>query len=131
MKRAALVAFAVLLLVLALGGGAFAQTPQDIYEDYVLDGSLDGTYTEAELRAFLDSALIHQYGDPSMMTALDSAVRSMLGGVSGGVSGGTSGGDGRSNFPFTGVHLVLMALGAAALAGGGVGIRRLVTGSRG
>jgi len=83
MKRATLVLVAALFFVLALSGIAFAQTPQEIYEDYVLDGRMDGDYTDAELQAFLENALIHQYGDPAVMIAIDSAIRGLLGGGGG------------------------------------------------
>lgn len=111
MRRAVLLAVIALFLVLALGGAAFAQTPQDIYDDYAADRVLDGTYTDAQLEAYLADALVHQYGDPAILTALDAAVRGIL--------------SSRSTFPFTGAHLVLMILGAGALAAGGVGLRRL------
>jgi len=83
MKRATLVLVAALFVVLALSGIAFAQTPQEIYEDYVLDGRMDGDYTDAELQAFLENALIHQYGDPAVMISIDSAIRGLLGGGGG------------------------------------------------
>ncbi|MBN1320241.1 MAG: hypothetical protein JXA87_05280 [Thermoleophilia bacterium] len=111
MRRAVSLVVIALFLVLALGGAAFAQTPQDIYDDFAADNDLDGNYTDAQLEGYLGDALVHQYGDPTILTALDAAVRGIL--------------SGRTSFPFTGVHLVLMALGAGALAAGGVGLRRL------
>ena len=113
MKRVMLVGLAALFLVLALSGAAFAQTPQEIYDDYAADRDLDGTYTDAQLQAYLDNALVHQYGDPAILTALDTAVRGILGGGDRGV------------FPFTGAQVALLAIGAAVLIGGGIGIRRL------
>ena len=110
MRRAVSLVVITLLLVLAVGGVALAQTPQEIYDDYAADQKLDGDYSDAQLQAYLDNALVHQYGDPAILTALDAAVRGILS---------------RTSFPFTGVHLILMGLGAAALAGGGVGLRRL------
>ncbi|MBN1320243.1 MAG: hypothetical protein JXA87_05290 [Thermoleophilia bacterium] len=115
MKKALLVALAALFLALALSGAAFAQTPQEIYDDYAFDRDLDGTYTGAQLQAYLDNALVHQYGDPAILTALDSAVRGILGGGE------------RSSFPFTGAQVALLAAAAAVLIGGGIGIRKLAS----
>jgi hypothetical protein len=63
------------------------------------------------LQAYLDNALVHQYGDPTILTALDGAVRGIL--------------TGRPTFPFTGAQLALIAGVAAVLVGAGIGIRKL------
>ena len=111
MKKVILVAVAALFLVFALSGVAIAQTPQEIYDDYAADRDLDGSYTDAQLQAYLDNALVHQYGDPAILTALDSAVRGIL--------------SGRSSFPFTGFQLALLAGVCAVLVGAGIGIHKL------
>ena len=112
----------IVVLVIAIGcafltwtGVALAASPQDIYDDYIADGHLDGTYTTAELQAFLGDASLHQYGDPTIVSSLDVAVSSMM----------TSSTDGRHTFPFTGAQLALMGFAALALIGAGVGLRRL------
>mgnify|MGYP001143696135 FL=1 len=54
MKKIALLTLLVIALSLVFTGVALAATPQDIYDDWAADGDLDGTYTEAELRAILE-----------------------------------------------------------------------------
>jgi len=112
MKRAVALLVIAVVLVLTLSGAVLAATPQDIYDDYAADQKIDGTYTEAEWRAWLDNAYMHQYGHQPWVTALDNLARGVL--------------EDRDEFPFTGAQLALMALGALALIGGGVGLRRLV-----
>jgi len=111
----------MVVLVLALSGVALAASPQDIYDDYAQDQKLDGTYTEAELQAYLGDAGVRQYGSASVLAALDAVVKGLL---SSGDDEGADDGD-RDTFPFTGVEVLLMALGGTALVGGGAAIRRL------
>lgn len=110
MRRAALLGLLVGVLVLGLVAVAQAATSQDIYNDYAQDRDLDGTYTDAELQAYLNDATIHMYAPGPITSALDKLVRKRL----------TSRGD----FPFTGFEITLMLAGAALLVGGGVVIRR-------
>ncbi|OFW61961.1 MAG: hypothetical protein A2133_07140 [Actinobacteria bacterium RBG_16_64_13] len=117
MKRAAKLLLIAAFLVLALSGVALAASAQDIYNDYLDNLRLDGTYTEVELRAFFGDASLHQYGDPALVTSLDTVVSSML----------TTE---RDSFPFTGAQLALMALAAIGLIGGGIGLRRLARSHR-
>jgi hypothetical protein len=112
MKKAILLVVAVVAVFLAISGVALAASPQDIYNDYAADGRLDGTYTDAELRAYLADATLDQYGDPAILTALDGVVQGILE-------------EGRGTFPFTGVQLSLIAFAMVALIGGGIGLRRL------
>ena len=112
MKKTLLLVLTVLLLSAIFGTWAFAATPQDIYEDYADNGKLDGTYTDAELRAYLNDATLHQYPpDAIKVQELDSLVRGML--------------DGRDRFPFTGFEITLLAVGVVVLLGAGLGLRRL------
>ncbi|OFW61963.1 MAG: hypothetical protein A2133_07150 [Actinobacteria bacterium RBG_16_64_13] len=111
MKKMVFFLLAVVCLVLALSSVALAATPQEIYNDYASDGSLDGTYTDAELQAYLDDAWLDQYGDPAILTALDAIVNGIL--------------SGHEEFPFTGAEVALMGLAVLALVGGGMGLRRL------
>lgn len=115
MKKAILLAVAVVALVLALSGVALAASPQDIYNDYAADQKLDGTYTREELLAYLSDATLDQYGDPAILTALDGVARGLIDSSQGG----------RDTFPFTGVQIALMAFAVVALLGGGVGLRLL------
>jgi hypothetical protein len=110
-KKALLLVVVTAVLLLTLSGVALAATPQQIYDDYEDNGVLDGTYTDAELIAYLNSAYVHQYGDPTILTELDSLVRSIL--------------SARDRFPFTGVEITLFVIAALALAGAGLGLRRL------
>lgn len=112
MKKVVLFVALTAIVVLALSSVALAATPQDIYNDYAADGKLDGSYTDAELRAYLADALLDQYGDPAVLLALDGVVNAKLG-------------EGHEEFPFTGAQIALMAFGAMALVAGGFGLRRL------
>src|SRR4030067_3720091 len=78
MKRAAKLLLIAAFLVLALSGVALAASAQDIYNDYLANLRLEGTYTEVELRAFFGDASLHQYGDPALVTSLDTVVSSIL-----------------------------------------------------
>jgi hypothetical protein len=110
-KKALVLIVVTMVLFFALSGVALAATPQDIYDDYDDNGRLDGTYTDAELIAYLNSAYVHQYGEPTVLTELDSIVRSIL--------------SARDRFPFTGFQIALFVIVALALVGAGVGLRRL------
>lgn len=111
MKKIVLLLSLVAVLMVVLGGFAFAATPQDIYDDYADNGVLDGTYTDAELQAYLDDATLHQYGDPTVVSELDALVRGLL--------------SARDRFPFTGFEAGLVALGVVALLGVGLGLRHV------
>ena len=114
MRKVVLTGAIAVFLVLALTGVALAATPWQIYEDYAADGRLDGSYTNAELRAYLNSAYVDQYGSIVIITELDSLVKRIL--------------TARDRFPFTGTETVLAALSLCALVGAGVGLRRLARG---
>jgi hypothetical protein len=117
-KRAVFLVTTVVFLVLAFSGIALAATPQDIYYDYAADQKLDGTYTNAELQAYLADPWVDQYGDPAVITLLDGVVAGLIASPS-------DDGDNRGEFPFTGAQFALLALAAVALVGGGVGLSRL------
>jgi hypothetical protein len=110
-KRVIIFSTVVVALVMAFSGVALAATAQDIYNDYAGNGKLDGTYTNAELKAYLNDATIGQYADEATKGELDTLVTSMLKGN-------------RGEFPFTGMELALLALGAVVLVGAGVALRR-------
>ncbi|MBU2603175.1 MAG: hypothetical protein KKA32_13575 [Actinobacteria bacterium] len=111
-KKMILTVALALVVVLALGGVALAATPQDIYNDFADNGKLDGSYSKAELEAYLADATVHQYGDPYNLGVLDTLVKQML------ASSTTT------TFPFTGLEIALIAFGAVALLGGGLVLRR-------
>ena len=110
MKKVFLLAGVAVLLFFALTGVVLAATPQDIYNDYAQNGHLTGTYTDQELQAYLNDAATHQYGNPTVVAGLDQLVKSTLN---------------RSEFPFTGAQLALIAVIAVVLIAGGFALRRL------
>jgi hypothetical protein len=57
-------AFVVFAAMLVWAPGALAASPKEIYRDLADNGRLDGTYTQAELRAFLQNATVQGYGNP-------------------------------------------------------------------
>ncbi len=117
MKKTVLLMGLVAILLVALGGFAFAATPQDIYDDYDDNGVLDGIYTDAELQAYLNDATLHQYPpDAAKVNGLDALVRGLL--------------TVRERFPFTGFEVGLIALGVLALLGVGLGLRRVARAKR-
>lgn len=59
---------AVFAAALVIAPGALAATPEDIYKDLADNGRLDGTYTQAELQAFLQNASVQGYGNPVLVT---------------------------------------------------------------
>ena len=62
-KRLVFLVLGVLVISLVMTSVALAYTPQDIYDDFADNGKLDKHYTDAELRAYLNDATLHQYGD--------------------------------------------------------------------
>ncbi|MBN1630195.1 MAG: hypothetical protein JW990_10555 [Thermoleophilia bacterium] len=109
MKKVALFGLLVVLLVMTISGVALAATPQDIYDDYAADSKLDGTYTEAEYRAYLADATVHGYGAPAVLDSLDKEVTKLLGS--------------RDDFPFTGFEVLFACIAVVAIIGGGLVLR--------
>jgi hypothetical protein len=106
----ALLAAAVLLSAPAAYGATAAQIRADL-----ADGRLDGKYTNAELKAFLQDARSQGYPPPGG-NVVGSA------GVPTGAQGEAAG-----LLPFTGVDLALLVAGATALVLVGFGLRRLAS----
>jgi len=109
-RRILLSTFVALVMLLIVVPVALAATPQDIYDDYRDNGKLDGTYTQAELLAYLNDPTIHQYGDSSILEPLDDLIRDMT--------------KQREVMPFTGYSLLLVAGGALLFIGVGLLLRR-------
>jgi len=133
MRNTIITAMVVLVLLLAFGGTALAASPQDIYNDYADNSRLDGTYTIAEIEAYLGDATVHQYGSPAVLTPLDALLTKVLGAMKSGddyaaalakALGTTTDTGDRDTFPFTGAELVVILFGAVALLGGGFALRR-------
>ncbi len=111
--------------LLLLASAALAATPQDIYNDYVADGRLDGPYSKAEIDAYLNDASVRQYGQADTLSALDTLLKGALPYIDSGdtladalakAAGGEK--SGRSSFPFTGLPLAALALGVLSITGG-------------
>ena len=133
LRRTSITVLAVaLVLVFGLGGVALAASPRDVYNDYADNAKLDGTYTAAELGAYLNDATVHQYGSADVLTPLDTLVTKVLDAMDAGDDFATAlakalgtDTDGRGEFPFTGMELIVVGLGAALLIGGGLTLRRV------
>ena len=112
MRRAVFITLVFAVMMMLFSGVALAATPTDIYNDYADNGKLDKTYTDAELRAYLNDATLAQY-PPSAATKgeLDTLVKSLLN-------------QERGEFPFTGMEMALLLVGAVVLVGGGVALRK-------
>jgi hypothetical protein len=111
LKRVVLVILGTLVIALTAGGVAMAgHTPLEIYNDFLADGHLDGTYTTAELKAYLNDSQLHEYYDTSVTDRLDDAVRELVT---------------RETFPFTGFQLLMAGIAVVVLIGGGIALRRL------
>ncbi|MBU2603202.1 MAG: hypothetical protein KKA32_13720 [Actinobacteria bacterium] len=121
----------VAILVLAAAGllmlasAAPAASPQDIYNDYVTDGRLDGPYTQTEIDAYLNDATVRQYGDVGTLGSLDALLKGALPYLESGdtlsdalAKAAAGEQSGRSRFPFTGLPLAALALGVLGVVGG-------------
>jgi hypothetical protein len=116
------VVLAILAAVFVGVPGALAAGPRDIYKDLADNGRVDGTYTRAEMNAFLQSASVQGYGNPVIATPQPAG--DVAGAVTDPVEAeplsetATVG-----TLPFTGAELGLLGLVGAALLGGGVLLR--------
>lgn len=131
-------AFTILASVL-LAASASAATPGEIAQD-LRDGQLDGSYSQADLQGYLQSAMAQGYGNP-VVTPVTPAPTSQVAGVAtpsqpaGAPTSGVAGAQKTSEqplaatgrvgtLPFTGVDLALLTIGGAVLLLLGVGARR-------
>jgi len=96
----------VLLTTAAVAGPPW--TPQDIYDDFAKNGKLTRDYTDSELKAYLNDAVVPPYADRSIMDRLDDAVMDLLD---------------RDEFPFTGFQLMIAGIVVVVLIGGGLALR--------
>jgi hypothetical protein len=109
-KRVILVILGSLVLTLLLTAAAVAWTPQEIYDDFALNGTLTRDYTAEELQDYLNSAPTRAYGDVDITDRLDDAVMDLLD---------------RDTFPFTGFQMMIAGIVVVLLVGGGVALRLL------
>ncbi|HWG55189.1 MAG TPA: hypothetical protein VNT58_01575 [Gaiellaceae bacterium] len=61
MRRGIVMGLVAALAAIVMVPGAVAATPEEICRDLTDNGRLDGTYTQAELAAFLQSATVQGY----------------------------------------------------------------------
>lgn len=112
MRRILLITLGVAIMALAFSGVALAAaTSQDIYDDYADNHKLDGNYTDAELEHYLNDSTHGQYDDEATRGELIALITSRLN-------------KDRGEFPFTGMEMALLLLGAVVLVGAGVALRR-------
>lgn len=124
-KKMVLLVLGVLVITLMAATVAVAaHSPQDIYDDFADNGRLDVHYTDAELRAYLDNATLSQYADSSIKDRLDDTVVTMLTNRTGPTDPTDPAKPGRDTFPFTGFQLMIAAIVAVVLVGGGIALRR-------
>ena len=67
MKKLGTGILAILSVAVLWAPAALAATPEEIYKDLADNGRLDGTYTQAEMDAFLQSAAVQGYGNPTVV----------------------------------------------------------------
>ena len=110
LKRLIFLVLGILVISLVVTGVALAATPQEIYDDYALNGPFPADkYSDADLRAYLNDATLAQYGDPTVKDQLDNYVNELLT---------------RETFPFTGFQMMIAGIVAVVLVGGGIALRR-------
>lgn len=109
-KRVVLLVLGSLVLTLLLTAAAVAWTPQEIYDDFALNGKLTHDYTDKELRAYLDDSTLDQYLPVDVKDRLDDAVMDLLD---------------RDEFPFTGFQMMIAGIVVVVLVGGGIALRLL------
>ncbi len=138
MGRARITTAVVFLSAAALiaAPGAFAASPQEIYNDYADNGKLDAKYAPSDLERALNNAVVQGY-KPDNTTGLKPAVEEQVNESTGtsGSSGSSAGGSGTAGgttpaktsggLPFTGLDLSLIALGALGLILLGAALRRV------
>lgn len=67
MKRLGTGILAVVSAVVLWAPAAVAATPEEIYNDLADNGQINGTYTKAEMDAFLQSPAVQGYGNPTVI----------------------------------------------------------------
>lgn len=117
-------------VALVLAPSAVTATPDDIARD-LADGRLDGTYTRAELSAFVKNATVQAYPQPGVAGAEKVVTRPQP------ASRGRAGAERvlqparpGGALPFTGIDLVLMTAGGAGLLALGAAMRRVARNRR-
>ena len=109
----------MVFVALAVSSIAFAATPSQIYADYADNSRLDRQYSDADLQAALNSAVVQGYGRPTVTPGFRTAVKQQLN------EDVAETAQPRSTLPFTGIDLALLTAGAVALLLLGWGFRRI------
>lgn len=144
MRRGRIITGTIIVMAAAMlsVSSAFAATPSEIAKD-LADGKLDGTYSQQELANYLKNATLQGYPPaPQPPGGEAPANPPASGGVAGAQSPPPAGSQGPAggvqgeqsplgetqqvgSLPFTGVDLMLLAAGGAALLLIGLGARRV------
>jgi hypothetical protein len=106
----------MVMLALAVSSTAMAASPSQIYADYADNNRLDKAYSDSDLQAALNSAVVQGYGNPAVTPGFRTEVKQQLSEESVAT---------RSTLPFTGVDLALLTAGAFVLLLLGWGFRRV------
>jgi hypothetical protein len=124
-SRGAVLAVAVAALLVA--PAALAATPEQIYRDYAEDSRLDGSYTESDLQAALQSTVVQGYGDQPVVAGLQPAIQSQIAAQQQQPLETVQESEG---LPFTGLDLALLTAGGLFLLAFGLSMRRLAKAKR-
>jgi hypothetical protein len=109
------------LAVLAVGVGAAAAAPRDVYRDWADNGRLDQNYSVGELEAALADTTLQGYGDEQFRPTVQEEIGVLQSGSPTPLDDTASLG----TLPFTGVDLALLFGGALLLLLVGFGMRRV------
>jgi hypothetical protein len=99
---------------------AFAATPEQIYNDFASDGTLDGQYTVAELQSALQNPIGQGYPRNEVVTELRPTIQRQIAAQQPLQQEVERGG-----LPFTGLDLALLTAGGLFLLAFGFSLRRL------
>jgi hypothetical protein len=100
---------------------ALAATPEQIYDDFAADGSLDGSYEIADLQATLQSPIVQGYPDDTVVTQLRPTIQRRVAAQRQPLEEAVE----RGGLPFTGLDLALLTAGGMFLLAFGASLRRL------
>ena len=133
MRRGTIISGITAVVVAFVAAGSAQAYDGRIAQD-LKDGKLDGTYTQAELRTYLGSAMAQGYGNPVATPPPAAGVQGGAqspgstpapAGVAGAQSPPLAATQQTGTLPFTGVDLALLVAGGALMLGLGLGARRL------
>jgi hypothetical protein len=123
--------FAVLAVVAVMvAPAALAATPEQIYRDYADDSRLDGSYTETDLQAALQSPVVQGYGDQAVVTGFRPTIQSEIAAQQQPAQQPLEAVSEAERLPFTGLDLALLTAGGLFLLAFGVSVRRLAKAKR-